>query len=315
MTKVRTRGNTASASVPVSKQKSIQFEDEGTNLGTKGTVDEVDFTGTGVTATRTGDKVTVNIAAGGGGGSGDVTGPASSTNNNIATFNGATGKIIKDSGLSQASFDAAGAAAAAQAASQPLDSDLTAIAALTTQAYGRSLLEAASANAARLLLGGVPFVLFKNNVSASLTGTGVETAVASYSFLIPGGTLQANDVLQVEVDVSKTGSTDTLGTRFYFHTANQISGATQWAVITQSGVQTWGGGKRSFIFKNSVASQISFASGTNIASDDAFSTGVISTYTIDFAVDQYFVVSLDLGGTGTDAGTIQSMTVEVLRNS
>jgi hypothetical protein len=50
-------------------------------------------------------------------------------------------------------FDAAGAAAAAQAASQPLDSDLTAIAALSTTSYGRSLLEAASAGAARTLLG------------------------------------------------------------------------------------------------------------------------------------------------------------------
>jgi len=44
-------------------------------------------------------------------------------------------------------FDAAGAAAAAQAASQPLDSDLTAIAALSTTTYGRSLLTLASASA------------------------------------------------------------------------------------------------------------------------------------------------------------------------
>lgn len=44
-------------------------------------------------------------------------------------------------------FDAAGAAAAAQAASQPLDSDLTAIAALTTTSFGRSLLTLADAAA------------------------------------------------------------------------------------------------------------------------------------------------------------------------
>jgi hypothetical protein len=50
-------------------------------------------------------------------------------------------------------FDTAGAAAAAQAASQPVDSDLTAIAALTTTDYGRSLLTAADAAAARVLLG------------------------------------------------------------------------------------------------------------------------------------------------------------------
>lgn len=50
-------------------------------------------------------------------------------------------------------FDLAGAAAAAQAASQPVDSDLTAIAALTTTEYGRSFLALATAAAGRTLLG------------------------------------------------------------------------------------------------------------------------------------------------------------------
>lgn len=43
-------------------------------------------------------------------------GPAGATGNNFSSFNGATGKIIKDSGKSAASFDTAGAAATAQAA-------------------------------------------------------------------------------------------------------------------------------------------------------------------------------------------------------
>jgi hypothetical protein len=50
-------------------------------------------------------------------------------------------------------FDASGAAAAAQAASQPLDSDLTAIAALTTTTYGRAFLALADAAAGRTALG------------------------------------------------------------------------------------------------------------------------------------------------------------------
>ena len=50
-------------------------------------------------------------------------------------------------------FDPAGAAAAAQAASQPLSSDLTAIDALTTVAFGRGLLELADAAAGRTALG------------------------------------------------------------------------------------------------------------------------------------------------------------------
>lgn len=52
--------------------------------------------------------------------------------------------------------ETAGAAAAAQAASQPLDSDLTAIAALSTTSYGRSLLTQANAVAARSTLGVAP---------------------------------------------------------------------------------------------------------------------------------------------------------------
>jgi hypothetical protein len=50
-------------------------------------------------------------------------------------------------------YDVAGAAAAAQAASQPLDSDLTAIAALSTTSYGRAFLALADAAAARTALG------------------------------------------------------------------------------------------------------------------------------------------------------------------
>lgn len=84
---------------------------------------------------------------------GAVVGPASATDGDIPQFDGATGKLLKDGGLSSASFDAAGAAAAAQAASQPLDSDLTAIAALSTTSFGRSLLELADAVAGRSTLG------------------------------------------------------------------------------------------------------------------------------------------------------------------
>lgn len=52
-------------------------------------------------------------------------------------------------------FDSAGAAAAAQAASQPLDSDLSALAALSTTSFGRELLTAANAGALLGSLGGL----------------------------------------------------------------------------------------------------------------------------------------------------------------
>jgi alpha-tubulin suppressor-like RCC1 family protein len=48
------------------RQEPIQFEDEGSNLGTSGTVNAIDFTGTGVTATRIGDTLTVTASSAGG---------------------------------------------------------------------------------------------------------------------------------------------------------------------------------------------------------------------------------------------------------
>ncbi len=48
--------------------------------------------------------MTLRASSGGGGGSGDVVGPASATDNNIAVFDGATGKLIKDGGATIASI-------------------------------------------------------------------------------------------------------------------------------------------------------------------------------------------------------------------
>lgn len=70
---------------------------------------------------------------------------ASVANGQILRYNNGTSQWENVTGTTY--FDAAGAAASAAAASQPLDSDLTAIAALTTTSYGRALLALADATA------------------------------------------------------------------------------------------------------------------------------------------------------------------------
>ena len=67
----------------MSTNAAVEIKDEG-NVITSG-VTSINFTGSGVTATASGDAVTVNVTGGGGGG-GDVTGPASSTDNAIVRF-------------------------------------------------------------------------------------------------------------------------------------------------------------------------------------------------------------------------------------
>lgn len=82
-------------------------------------------------------------------------------------------------------YDAAGAAAAAQAASQPLDSDLTAIAALSTTAFGRSLLALADAAAAQAALA-VPPTSRLVTAGTGLTGGG--SLAADRSLAVDFGT-------------------------------------------------------------------------------------------------------------------------------
>lgn len=78
-------------------------------------------------------------------GTGDVVGPTSSVNNNIAQFNGTTGKIIKE---------ITPVALRTLIDAQPLDADLTAIADLVTTVFGRGLLTQANASTLWALLGG-----------------------------------------------------------------------------------------------------------------------------------------------------------------
>jgi hypothetical protein len=89
-------------------------------------------TGTAYTL-KTGDVV-VAAAAGG-----NVVGPASAVDGNVAVFDGTSGQAIKDGGTlgtaaytASTDYDVAGAAAAAQTASQPLNTKLTSISALAS---------------------------------------------------------------------------------------------------------------------------------------------------------------------------------------
>ena len=61
-----------------------------------------------------------------GAGVGDVVGPASAVDTNVATFDGATGKLIQDSGTAIADVDAAVAASHAEAHTVASHSDTTA---------------------------------------------------------------------------------------------------------------------------------------------------------------------------------------------
>lgn len=123
-----------------------------------------------------------------GAGTGDVVGPASAVSGNIAVFDGTTGELIADGGISIANVLTEAEAAAAY---QPLAANLTEWSGVNPSANGASLVSAADYAAMRALLdleAGTDFL-----APATITGR----QVISGSGLTGGGDLSADRTLVV----------------------------------------------------------------------------------------------------------------------
>lgn len=86
------------------KNDSIQFKDEGANLGAPGTVDSLDFVGAGVSASRVGNAVTIAISGSSlpDGDYGDITVSAGGTV--MTVDNGLAATVIGDGSVSNTEF-------------------------------------------------------------------------------------------------------------------------------------------------------------------------------------------------------------------
>lgn len=159
---------------------------------------------------------------GGGSGSGDVVGPGSSTNDNIAVFNGTTGKIIKDGGATISAINSA------ISAKQDSDADLTAVAGLSTT--GIAVRTGAGAWAVRDLsypaegltitnnagIAGNPTFALANDLAAleglSSTGIPIRTGTDTWSqrTLDTDGTLAANSDSNIATQKATKTYVDTM---------------------------------------------------------------------------------------------------------
>lgn len=231
-------------------------------------------------------SVTVNFP-GGSAGAGDVVGPASATASSIVEFNGTTGKLIKD-GL------------------------------VVISAYIKTLLVAATASAARILLGGVPFTLHKNNVTDSFTGTTGESILASIS--IPAGTIGANDIVRIYYTTTKSGTAGTMTTRGRIHTSggavgSAFSSGTVFFTTGALGASTiYNRGYRKLHFKNSLASFSVSNVALNIVIDESQqgAAGTIGALTNDFSLAQFIVITATLAS-GSDTALINDILIEIVR--
>jgi hypothetical protein len=150
---------------------------------------------------------------------------------------------------------------------------------------------------------------FKQNVNVTHTGTTANTIVASY--LITAGTFNANDFFRFVIQTSQTVNTNVKTLRVYANTSASLTGATLMATRLLTSASGTGLG-RDLVFKNSLTSQ-DISSTTNNHGDNENNTNVfVTSLTIDFTVNQYFIIAVELTNT-TDEVVLRSLRTNILR--
>lgn len=188
--------------------------------------------------------------------------------------------------------------AAAMADKQPLDSDLTAIAALSTTSWGRALLTLGNAAALRALICS-SYILGQSSSNSALTGSTAETALATIE--IPAGAIGPNGSVEVDCWWSCTNNANNKTTKIKV-AGNIIStiGVTTSETLAQRG---------RLANRNSQTSQVTGL--VAVASGFGSSTASMSTFTIDTTVAQNITITGQLANSG-DTLNLESYIVRVM---
>jgi len=141
--------------------------------------------------------------------------------------------------------------------------------------------------------------------SPNVTHTGNTTNTLVYSKLIPLNTVGTGDALQIATKFTKpSGSAANVTVRLYINTSNSLSGATLLATYVTTNLNG-----RFFLVERTAnvdGATTNFISASSGALTDSatLSTVAPSDVSIDWTVDQYFIVAIQLGNSG-DSTTLR----------
>ena len=133
--------------------------------------------------------------------------------------------------------------------------------------------------------------IVKENTTISHTGTTTETL--KWSQLVAGGTFAEEDVFEFSMFMGGNGSGNKTY-RLYANTASTLAGATLIGTYAYTAANLWGVFTRNLIFNDSITSQKVNNVTTRVQTSGANNTAAVATLSIDFTVDQYFIISIEL---------------------
>lgn len=153
-------------------------------------------------------------------------------------------------------------------------------------------------------------LLFKQNTGISVTGFTTEQKV--YSVLIPAGTFSANDTLRFNIMYGLlTNNANVKTARVYINDTDDLVTPTLIATRTLTSLAN-ANHLRNLVFQNSLTSQIITSASANLTNDEVSNGVNMSTLTIDFSIDQYFIISFEQA-VSTDTMGIRYITGEIKR--
>ena len=136
----------------------------------------------------------------------------------------------------------------------------------------------------------------------STTITGTTTNTLSYSVLIPADTFTVGNIFKVMLRPKFIGVAGTKTTRIYLHTLDQISGATLCGTVTSAAGILSNGLTRTGVIKSTTDTEFISAT-TSSPSEDVAIGSAVTENNIDWTVDQYFIVAIQLANIA-DSGVI-----------
>lgn len=160
--------------------------------------------------------------------------------------------------------------------------------------------------------GGSRIILYKNHVQGG-TGGGTTNETIVDSFLVAGGTMGANDALDIDLMFSKVNQNATWEMKVYVHTSAALGG-TLIAQFSAGATIRYNRLFRTMWFRNSVSAQTMFNTAATASNDDYSTSAVVPTaLAIDFSTDKYFVITVD-PNSASDTCFIETSLFEIIRN-
>lgn len=153
-------------------------------------------------------------------------------------------------------------------------------------------------------------LLYKDITENTHTGNTTETILGQY--LVPAGTMQADDILVIRGRAAKSGSNGSYNVRIRIGSAGTTSD-TQVAIVSPGATQLGTYFKRDIHFENSVSAQEILNTTLNAATDEQTTSTAPSDLTINFANQQYISISINLNN-GSDTAILKYFYIEIIRS-